>query len=54
MTKKRGACVRLDHDVYDALKQVADSADRSVESQIRLLIHQHLRKLGKMPKEQKQ
>lgn len=54
MTKKKAACVRMDHDVYEALKQAADSADRSVESQIRLLIHQHLRKLGKMPREQKQ
>jgi hypothetical protein len=53
MIKKRASCVRLDPAVYDALKQAADAEHRTVEGQIRLLIHQHLKKLGTMPKGEK-
>lgn len=50
MTTKKTASVRLTPDVYDALKTLADEQQRSVEGQIRVLIHQHLQKLGAMPK----
>ena len=46
MNKKQGACVRLDPEVYAALKALASVEHRSVEGQIRLLIHQHLQKVG--------
>ncbi len=47
---KHGACVRLDPEVHAALKALADAEHRSVEGQIRLLIHQHLRKAGLLDK----
>jgi hypothetical protein len=53
MTDKRSASIRLTLDVYDALKRSADEQQRSVEGQIRVLVHQHLKKLGTMPKGEK-
>jgi hypothetical protein len=53
MNTKRTSCVRLEPEVYEALKRLADAEHRSIEGQIRLLVHQHLKQNGVMPTEEK-
>lgn len=47
MAEKKAYPLRIDSDVYDALKRWADDELRSVNSQIEYLLTQALRKAGR-------
>ncbi|MFT5337540.1 MAG: hypothetical protein ACI9YL_001545 [Luteibaculaceae bacterium] len=48
--KKKSFVIRMDPDMYDLLHQWADSEFRSVNGQLEFIIHDALRKAGKIPK----
>ncbi|MCM5527200.1 Arc family DNA-binding protein [Parasegetibacter sp. NRK P23] len=50
MSAKKNFVLRLDAEVYNALEKWAADEFRSVNGQLEWLIHQQLKKEGRMPK----
>jgi hypothetical protein len=48
---RKGFPLRLDPDLYDALRRWADDELRSVNAQIEFLLTRALREAGRMPKD---
>ncbi len=50
MAKKKSFVLRIDEDTYKALVRWADDEFRSVNGQLEWIIHDQLRKAGRLPK----
>ncbi len=50
MAKKKGFALRLDPEVYDALRVWADDELRSINAQIEFLLVRALREAGRTPR----
>lgn len=49
MAKKKSFVLRIDEDTYKALVKWADDEFRSVNGQLEWIIHEQLRKAGRLP-----
>ncbi len=52
MSKKKSFVLRIDEDTYKALVKWADDEFRSVNGQLEWIIHDQLRKAGRLPKKE--
>jgi len=50
MAKKKSFVLRIDEDTYKSLVKWADDEFRSVNGQLEWIIHEQLRKAGRLPK----
>ena len=53
MAKKKSFPLRLNEDMYDALKRWAEDEFRSVNGQMEYVLRDALRKAGRLPKPRK-